>query len=90
MKTMHMQTPVQEPSPAPPPPNPSPDIVPHPAQPEIHQPEIPIPTIPPEIEPDKQINPDPQKHEINAEENQEKILNESDEVVNGREEVLQK
>ena len=60
---------------------------PAPAQPEIHQPEVPIPSVLPEIDPDKQTNPNPQKHEING---QEEILNKPNEVVNGQKEVFEK
>ncbi len=70
----------QTPDPTPAPPTPAPEVEPHPAQPEIHKPEIEQPTAPPEIEPDKHTPPDPQKHEINAENDTQIVNGEEDEV----------
>lgn len=81
METMHIFEPmsesVKEPTPAPSPDTTPTKIEPHPAQPEIQQPEI------PDIEPDKQAPsvPSPQIPEINGERN---------EIVNGKTEVFEK
>gem|GEM_PF-3273742 len=81
MKTIHsfdpMSDPVKEPTPVPGPHTVPPGIEPHPAQPEIQQPEI------PDIEPNKQEPPvpSPQIPDINGEKN---------EIVNGKAEVFEK